>query len=264
MKLASALTAAVISSAAFFANLPEPITGIQPASAQSAKNIRVRIDFRTLYCKNTTGDEPSKDEPYVKYLQAVPGSPSTLRSIAKTRVGAGDYVWDGDQRKVLWEGELKPGQAALFIVNVMEDDGSPPSWQDWVGNSVKCGAAAASAAATGGATAGTVLDCAGLAETIIRQLNGDDQLGQFTVTVKNDNGVLKKTLHTAGARSQIGGYGEPAVSDSGKTIRMRLGQGTSHPQRYQASLQIRQITDRAADASGDALTWTVTGRDDAK
>ena len=247
---------------AFFMNVGEPTEGVRSAIAQTPQTLRVRIDFRTLYCKNTTGDEPASDEPYVKFLKLLPGSAPSLGTIPKNATAAGKYVWNGDSRKVLWEGNLRPGEAAAVIVNVMEDDGSPPDWQAWAGNSVKCGAAAASAATGAGAPA--IVGCAGLAMTIIRALNGDDEIGQFTVTVKNENGVLKKTLRTSGPRSQIGGYGEPALSDSGKTIRMRLGQGTSNPQRYQASLQVRQITNITVDEGDDAMTWTVTDRDNAR
>jgi hypothetical protein len=253
---------ALVACSAFFLNVEQPTAGVQSASAQTPRAIRVRIDFRTLYSKNTTGDEGGADEPYVKYLKLVPGSAMGFGSIPSKDTKAGQYVWDGDNRKVLWEGNLQPGQAAAFIVNVMEDDGAPPDWQAWVSNTAKCGNAVAAAASGAGAPA--IVGCAGLGLTIIRAINGDDEIGQFTVTVKNENGVLKKTLRTAGARSQIGGYNEPALSDSGKTIRLRLGQGTSNPQRYQASLQVRNITDILADEGGDALTWTVTGRDDAR
>jgi hypothetical protein len=255
-------TLVLVSCGAFFLNVAEPTAGIQLASAQTPQNVRVRIDFRTLYCKNTTGDEPGADEPYVKYLKLLPGSAPTLGTFAPKGTNAGEYVWDGDNRRVIWEGVLAPGQAAAFIVNVMEDDGAPPDWQAWASNTAKCGGAVAAAASGAGAPA--IVGCAGLALTIMRAINGDDEIGQFTVTVKNENGVVKKTLRTAGKKSQIGGYGDPALSDSGKTIRMRLGQGESNDQRYQASLQVRSIPDPNNEVSGDALTWTVTGRDDAK
>jgi hypothetical protein len=262
MNLRQTISCLLIPTATLVVSASDPTAGVQPAIAQSASTVRVRIDFRTLYCKNTTG-EAGKDEPYVKLLRAVPGSAAILQGIDGGSVAAGEYVWDGDHRKILWEGNLAPGQSAVFIVNVMEDDGSPPKWHEWLSGAA-CAAGIVDAAGSGRGDATTVLRCAGLGATIMRALNSDDELGQFTITVKNDNGAVKKTLHTAGARSQIGGYDEPALSDSGKTIRMRLGQGKDHPQRYQASLQVRQITNITADAGGDALTWTVSGRDDAR
>lgn len=262
LKLRNAVGCLLIPAAAVVVDTSDPVNGVRAASAQTSQNVYVRVDFRTLYCKNTTR-EAGKDEPYVKFLRAVPGGPATLQSIDGGSASAGEYVWDGDHRKILWEGKLAPGESALFIVNVMEDDGRPPKWQDWLAGA-SCAGGIVDAASALRADPETVLRCAGLAGTLIRALNKDDELGQFTLTLKNVNGVVKKTLHTAGKRSQVGGYGEPALSDSGKTIRMRLGQGTQNPQRYQASLQVRQITNIADDTGGTALTWTVTGRDDAR
>ncbi|HEX2732195.1 MAG TPA: hypothetical protein VHM70_11330 [Polyangiaceae bacterium] len=249
---------------AFFAS-GSPGTGVRGAHAQVSQRVRVRVDFRTLFCQTKTGDElGGNDEPYAKYVESVSGSTAKLRSIAKRSVKEGSYVWDGDSRQILWEGNLDPGQAAVFIVYVMEDDGSPPKWSDWLSNAGSCGGALVDAA-TNGPTGATVLGCVGVGGNLIRAVNGDDEIGQFTLTVKNENGVVKKALHTSGARSQIGAYGDTAASsESGKTIRMRLGQGKEHPQQYQASLQVRQIKDIIADVDGEALTWTVTGRDDAK
>lgn len=262
MPIKKAAALAVVSAAVFLADAPGPLQGLGVARAETPATVRVRIDFRTLYCKNTTGDEPGSDEVYVKTMKLVPGSPPGFSEIPKKKVDAGKYAWDGDNRKVLWEGNLAPGQSAAFIVNVMEDDGSPPNWKDWAESGGTC--AAASAAVATGAGALALNQCATLGYNIVRALNGDDIVGQFTVTVKNENGTVKKSLSTSGPRSQIGGYSEPALSDSGKTIRMRLGQGKDHPQRYQASLQIRQITDIIKDEGGTALSWSVTGRDDAK
>jgi hypothetical protein len=259
------LSSLLVASGVFLMDASAPTSGVQVARAQTTKNVRVRVDFRTLYCKAKTGDEiAGHDEPYVKYIKVVPGKAPVLGSIGKRSVKAGQYVWDGDSRQILLEENLAPGEAAAVMVFVMEDDGKSPNWQQWIGSTASCGLSIYDAVSTGGAAAASVLSCVGLGGNLIRVANGDDEIGQFTITVKNDNGVVKKTLHTSGKRSQVGGYSDPALSESGKTIRMRLGQGTDNPQKYQASLQVRQITDIVTDEGGDALTWTVTGRDDAK
>ena len=276
----------------------------------SAQAIEARVDLTGLLCVKTTA-EPYSDEPFVIATPHLLGTNSTAEvhlppptkyypnpfnpyQWVWSYPSYGDidgYDWVIDDRKIIWQGWLQPGETIVVPIAFWEKDSGYTAHDYLEDMAMVIIDEAPTWLVGGGLSNEAILEMAIYSAKFLFGAGSDDPLGNLAVSVTNNAGYLQKEI-LAGEYAFLGGetykdivsvpyykkaqyeslgydflgwngsflvlmckssyYGK--TSKSKKTIRAVLdGAGN---ERYHASLQVRQGPFTSSKPHGTCHTWT--------